>query len=179
MHFLASVVTGVAIGAGSFLGLYHDGAHGSSTPPGAPSTFHIIEGRVGSSTRSGGDRPPFHNQQGSLATSTIICVGSAVATRETSIDSAEATFTTALNSAYTARASALASAYAQTTGSDVVRAAVKVAWKAFSSSTQSARASWSSARQAAWQTFATAAKACGASPTVLDTNDSSLETSGE
>jgi hypothetical protein len=60
-----------------------------------------------------------------------------------------------------------------------VRAAVKVAWKAFSSSAQSARKSWNSARQAAWQTFATAAKACKAPPSVLDTNDSQLDSSGD
>ncbi len=179
MHFLASVFTGLALTTGSFLGLFHDGHPSTSTPPMedhkpfATSTLPHDGDRFSTSTVS-----ELHLHSGQVATSTIICVGSAVATREASLDAAEINLTSALNSAYSTRASALASAYALTTGSDVVRAAVKVAWKAFSSSTQSARKSWNSARMTSWQAFTAAARACKAPSSMLDTANSSLETSG-
>jgi hypothetical protein len=167
MHFLASVFTGAALTAGSFLGFLHGGPATSTRPiednrPFATSTI--------ADTRS---------HLGNVATSTIVCVGAAVSVREQSIDTAEAALTSVLNSAYSNRAGALASAYALTTGGDAVGVAVRAAWQGFASSTKSAQNAWKRRRTAAWQTFMTSAQACKAPPSILDTNDSSLETLGQ
>ncbi len=168
MHFLASVFTGVGFAVSSFFPHFRGGPIGpaSSTPPSdgdrhvATTTWEGDGGHgLASSTWNG-----HHNgdmASSTVSAATIACVGSAVATREASLDSAES----ALSSAYTTRASALAAAYALTTGS-AVKAAVKLAWSNFSS----AEKTWKSAQGTAWQTFKTASQSCKAPPDLLDTN---------
>jgi hypothetical protein len=109
----------------------------------------------------------------------VTCVANAVGARESSIDSAETTFTTAMNTAYTTRATALASAYAQS-GNDAIRAAVKSAWKQFTTSARGSRSAWQKAKENAWQTFRTAIKSCGPSATsVADTENAGSEMNGQ
>jgi|GEM_PF-2525796 hypothetical protein len=168
MQFLASVFTGVALSAGSFFGFLHGGPVGTTTHPGTPPP-------VASSTITKWHQP----EPVVVSATTTACVGAAVSTREQTLDAAEVNLTSALNSAYSARASALVSAYALTTGGGAVSAAVKAAWQGFSSSTKSADKTWRTARAGAWQAFMTAAKACKAPASILDTNDSALEVSGQ
>ena len=105
-------------------------------------------------------------------TAKIACVGTAVATREASLDAGFATYTKAVSDAYSARATALAGAY---TGSSTVavKAAVKTAWTTFRASVKTAQTSWKSTKASA--TFGTAAKACKAPTTVNDNANKTSE----
>jgi len=111
------------------------------------------------------------------AVAKIACVGTAVNTRETTLDAAMATFTGASNAAYTARASALKQAYTATTTRGV-STAVKTAWTTFNSAVKSARKAWQAARDTAWQTYRTSATACKAPAGTGDGVNSTSEASG-
>jgi hypothetical protein len=91
----------------------------------------------------------------------IACVGTAVNTREASLDQAIATHTKAVSDAYGVRALALKDAYTATT-SKQLNANVKAAWKAFDTSMKDAQKSWKSSKDTAWATYKTAAIACKA-----------------
>ena len=106
-----------------------------------------------------------------------VCVGSAVAAREQSIDAAMVTLTQATNSAYTARAKALIQAYMLPTSTEV-KAATKSAWSTFSSSMSAARKVWQSSRNDSWTTFKKAAGQCKATTGISDSVHSTSESSG-
>jgi hypothetical protein len=138
----------------------------------APTTTHSFNGgtsthkveRVASSTKP---------------TLDISCVAAAVAAREASLDNAASGYTSGINAAYTARASALASAYALS-GNDVIKTAVKAAWKQFTTATQGTKRAWQKSRENAWQTFRTAIKSCGPTASSLaDTANAGSELSGQ
>jgi hypothetical protein len=59
-----------------------------------------------------------------------------------------------------------------------VKAAVKTAWTAFTTSMKSARKAWQTARNNAWTTYRTAAVKCKAPTGVGDGAYSSLEATG-
>ena len=109
--------------------------------------------------------------------SKITCVGTAINTREQSIDTAMTTYSSANGAAYTARASALQKAYTQTTAK-AVSSAVKASWTTFNSSVKSARKAWQTSRDAAWTTYRKAAAACKAPSEVNDNANSKGEVSG-
>lgn len=108
------------------------------------------------------------------SSATLSCVGSAVAAREGALGTGVGTFNQAVASAYSSRATALAAAYA-TGNASQVRTGVKAAWSAFSKSVSAARSSWKTARLGAWSTYRTAVKACHASASVTDSQNSASE----
>jgi hypothetical protein len=115
---------------------------------------------------------------GASSASKVMCVATAVTSREQSLEAAFNTLTTAQNAAYTARGTSLAQAYAQTGGNGAIQKAVKAAWSTFNSSMKSARSTWKTSQSSAWSTFKTAAKACKAPAAVSDTENSGSESSG-
>jgi hypothetical protein len=108
------------------------------------------------------------------ASTSIVCVGTAVAAREQALDAGVTTRQAAVSAAYTARASALASAYALTTPAQV-HTAVKAAWSTFNASVKSANTAWKSAHNTAWSTFKSAAQACHPKSGVSDASKSSTD----
>ena len=107
----------------------------------------------------------------------LACVSAAVDARETSLNAGITTHGQALNTAYTTRAAALHSAYAAGTN-DQVKSAIKVAWTAFRSSIMDVNKAWVTSKSSAWTQFRTAVKACKASTTISDGNNSSMEAVG-
>lgn len=109
----------------------------------------------------------------------IMCVSAAVSARETSLNAGVATYTNAIKTAYTTRAAALATAYGLS-GNDTIRAAVKTAWKQYTSSTQGAKRAWQKSRESTWQTFRTAIKSCGTgAAAIADIENSGWELNGQ
>jgi hypothetical protein len=101
----------------------------------------------------------------------ITCVTNAVAARESSLGTALTTYAGGITGAYSKRASDLAAAYALT-GNDQIRAAVKVAWKTFTTAVKGARSAWQKSKASAWTTFRTAIKGCGpGASSVADTSN--------
>lgn len=156
---LHNIIAGIVVGVGAL---------------GAAALSPFI-GHNASTTRGGDEhRKPVAG----IASTSIPCVVSAVAARESSLDSAQTTFTGAINAAYAARAGALAQAYTATSAADI-RTATKAAWSAFTSSTKSAGKTWRGAQQSVWKQFNTAIKACGSGSTsVTDQSNAGLEVSG-
>ena len=109
----------------------------------------------------------------------IACVGSAVNTREQSLDAGITTLTQAQNAAYSARAGALAQAYTLTSGNGAIRTAIRAAWTTFSAAMRTARTAWQKTRSTAWATFRTTVKACKAPAVATDSANSSLDASGQ
>ncbi len=107
----------------------------------------------------------------------IVCVKTAVATREAALAVAVATHSQAVQAAYATRANELAGAYSNTTLKKL-QAGVKVSWVDFNRSIKAATKAWKTNKNAIWATFRTAVKACKASSDVSDSANSGSEVSG-
>ena len=105
-----------------------------------------------------------NTNKGANQATMIACVAGAVATREAAIQSAFSAFSTSMTSAFTKRASDLATAWTLTdkTARDT---AIKSAHATFKDSSSTAKKTYNTVRQAAWQQFSTARKACKAPAT--------------
>ena len=105
-----------------------------------------------------------NTNKGANQATMIACVAPAVATREAAIQSAFSTFSTSMTSAFTKRASDLATAWTLT--DKIARdAAIRTAHSTFRDSSSTAKKTYNTGRQAAWQQFSTARKACKAPAT--------------
>lgn len=106
----------------------------------------------------------------------IACVGTAVNAREQALGSAMSAYTQSINAAYAARAAALSQAYMPNNDAVTIRTAVRTAWANFITARNSARKTWTAARNQAWNQFKTVAKACKAPNSISDGNYSASET---
>ena len=115
-----------------------------------------------------------NSNNGANQATMIACVAPAVATREAAIQSAFSTFSTSMTSAFTKRASDLATAWTLT--DRVARdTAIKSAHATFKGSSSTAKKTYNTARQAAWQQFSAARKACKAPATGENVNMDAIQ----
>lgn len=107
----------------------------------------------------------------------LACMQAAVDKRDTALSAAVDAFASAIKSALDARKGALKAAWALT-DKKARRAAIRAAWKAWTTSSQGARRDLNNARKAAWTQFYADRKSCGrgaaADDTATHNNDGNL-----
>lgn len=97
----------------------------------------------------------------------LSCMTAAVDKRETVIESVANSYASTIQNALTSRKSALDTAWSITNSKDR-RAAIRAAWRTFSSTIRKARYDYRTATKAAWQTFYADRKSCGRGATAED-----------
>jgi len=90
----------------------------------------------------------------------VACIQTAIETRDSAIINAVSAHASAQTSALSTRKTALKTAWA-ITDQKARREALRNAWKAFTTASQSARKTFRDAQHAAWKKFNTDRKACG------------------
>jgi hypothetical protein len=124
-----------------------------------------------------GTIPVLSNDEGIAPVPTLIsvnpnmlCVQTAVATREAAIGTAFTTFSTSMSSALSTRATALNTAWGMT-DAKARRTARNEAWVNYKKASQAAKSTMKTSKKSAWTTFQTASKACKTAVVEFESND--------